>query len=327
MAKSEARHHHYIPQCYLRGFAMPGRGKHPQITVSNIVHRTQYETTSRNIGGKRDFNRINVSGANPNDLEHGYASFEGELAESLANIRKTNTFAGKDRDRVLNLIALLAVRSPQMREHLRKFHESVSKHIMDVALSRKEIWDSQIRNLPPDLQGKNRVSYEQMKDFHKRDEYAIGISQDYQIGQELKMLDVILPLLFARKWMMFVSDDTTGQFVASDRAVLLQWNEPETVPLMLRDSPGYGMRETRVFFPLDRHRMLVGGFEDQDIVLSTSTEWLSITNTITCCNSYESFFSAGRTISYAGADKRFYRDGRIFDRLLKLPPNTEGAKP
>jgi len=313
---NEARHHHYIPQCYLRAFSSPGKGKHPQVVVNNTRHHTQFSANPRNIGGARDFNRINLEGVAPNEVENGYAKFEGLLGESLARIRSTNTFDGEDRLRVLNLIGLLAVRSPQMREHWRKQHETLIKHVMSVVLSRKEIWEAEVGRVD-ELRNGSPVSYEDMKDFYDRDQYSIQLGRDYHIGMELDMLDTVLPLVVQRKWTMYVSPDDNGQFVTSDRPVLLQYRDPANVPVMFRHSPGYGMPDTEIIFPLSRNHALVGEFDGDDDVVLAPPELVGVINTVMCATAYENFYSASRTILYKGSDRKLYRDSQIFRRLFE----------
>ena len=84
MAK-EARHHHYLPQCYLRGFAV-GRGKQCRLTVANIAGKNYFETNPRNVGGVRDFNRVQIAGFKPDAIEGMLANFEGQVATALRNV-------------------------------------------------------------------------------------------------------------------------------------------------------------------------------------------------------------------------------------------------
>lgn len=54
-----ARHHHYLSQCYLRGFSS-GNGKKSNLTVFDFQNKKVFVTSSRNVGGLRDFNRIDI---------------------------------------------------------------------------------------------------------------------------------------------------------------------------------------------------------------------------------------------------------------------------
>lgn len=82
---NEARHHHYLPRCYLRGFAV-GSGKKCRLTVANLKNDVFFETNPHNVGGVRDFNRIELAGFKPDALEGMLANFEGEVATGIRNV-------------------------------------------------------------------------------------------------------------------------------------------------------------------------------------------------------------------------------------------------
>ena len=55
-----ARRHHYLPRCYLKGFAKPQkRGKSCYVHVFDRDGKT-FTTNIVNIAAERDFNRVEV---------------------------------------------------------------------------------------------------------------------------------------------------------------------------------------------------------------------------------------------------------------------------
>jgi hypothetical protein len=143
---AEARHHHYLPQCYLRGFLPAGRkGK---LTVLDLRKRNCFKTNTRNDGGERDFNRVEVKDLRPDSLEKGLSSFEGMAADALRVISQEKSFTDKKTfDVLVNLIALMAVRNPQVREVCSDFMDEVSKKLSHVMLSTKERWEDTLRRM------------------------------------------------------------------------------------------------------------------------------------------------------------------------------------
>jgi hypothetical protein len=115
--------------------------------VIDLRQRNYFETITRNIGGIRDFNRIEVPGISPDILETQISSFEGAVAESIKALEVSLDFSGKKKEYIINLIALLAIRTPQMRENWNNFHGQIAKRIMDLALATKERWQSQIARM------------------------------------------------------------------------------------------------------------------------------------------------------------------------------------
>jgi len=118
------RNHHFIPQFYLKGFT-GGKSKKSKLFGLNLKERRIFETSPRNVGSSRDFNRILLDGVPSDTLEEGLAQFDGIAAKALKAVLEGSPFEGKERTILLNLITLLAIRSPGRREHWRLFEERV----------------------------------------------------------------------------------------------------------------------------------------------------------------------------------------------------------
>ena len=65
MVGNNARNHHWVPQCYLKGFAK-SRSKNAQLHVADFEANRQFMTIPRNVAAAGDFNRIDIDGVNPN---------------------------------------------------------------------------------------------------------------------------------------------------------------------------------------------------------------------------------------------------------------------
>lgn len=203
-----------------------------------------------------------------------------------------------------------------MREHWRKQHEKLMKHVLEISLHSKERWEGQIAKIDELRDRTDNVTYEEMKEFFEKDQYSINLDQDYQIATELKMLDAVLPYVLSRKWTVYTSDHDRGEFITSDRPVLLDYRNVENVPPLLRDSPGFGTKDTQIIFPLDRYHALLGEFDGEDVSIDASSELVGYINSMICLKSFECFYSPSRTITYV-ASGALYRDSYILDRIFK----------
>lgn len=267
-----ARIHHYLSQCYLKGFT-DGGGKASKLTVFDVKQKKYFTTVPRNVGAIRDFNRINADGVDPDVLEHSLSSFETKAATALKKLRDGATFDGDTKVVILNLVALLAIRSPQMRERWRKFQAQIAERIMDLTLSSKEMWNSQTRKMREDgVRLNDDVTYEGVKQFFDSKKYTIEVAREHHIHMEFVGIDAILPTLLARKWLIVRAIERTGPFVTSDHPVSLTWNEPDKVPRLYRDSPGFGLKGTQVYFPLSSNIALVGEFDGHEGVIKGTKE-------------------------------------------------------
>jgi hypothetical protein len=83
----EARQHHVIPQCYLRGFTT--KGKKSQLHVFDVGRCKRFMSSPRNVAGVRDFNRVEMDGVEPDAIEIAFSVPEGRLADALRNFEET----------------------------------------------------------------------------------------------------------------------------------------------------------------------------------------------------------------------------------------------
>ncbi|MEH6720587.1 MAG: DUF4238 domain-containing protein [Aurantimonas endophytica] len=261
---SEARNHHYVPQSYLRGFA-DGIRRKARVVAYDLQDLTSFKTLVRNVAAQRDFNRLeDVEGLEPNALEERYAILEGHAAVAVQNIVKSETFAGDDRMYLLNLMALLVIRNPRMRDNWSDFVSRLYKMTAEVAFSKKEIWEATKRDMEAKgYKPMNETSYEELRDFVKGGEYDIVTNRLMHIRLELETWEKIIHLLSARKWRLCILPDQVPDLITCDHPVSLisLVERPDT---LLGNALGYGMADTAVVFPLTRRASLWGTFEGQD---------------------------------------------------------------
>ena len=311
-----ARQHHYLPQYYLRGFTKKS-AKKSKLTVIDIGQNKIFETIPRNVGGVRDFNRIDAEGVDQNTLETALSQFDGEVATALKNIEETKSFEGEDRILILNLIALLAIRSPEMRNHLEDFEIRVMEKIMDVALSKREIWESQLRQMEDKGYKVNKnVTYEQMKDFHNRKEYTIKFPNGHHISKEFHAIDGISPYLFARKWLLIESTAETGPFITTDNPVNLTWNDPDKLPPAFKHNPGYGLKSTVVYFAISKNLAVIGEFDGREGFFIGTKELVAPLNSKLLGFTYQQIYTPKLNFMFLD-DQLEFRSGSEILKLVK----------
>lgn len=129
---------------------------------------------------------------------------------------------------------------------------------MGLALSTKEIWESQMRQMrEAGYPVEDDLTYEEMKRFNDGKKYDIIIDQTHLIGMEFKMLDPVLQCSARRNW-CFASVPEGYQYISSDDPVVLSWVDgSDKGPF----SPGHGVKGTIVLFPLCSDLLLIGTFE------------------------------------------------------------------
>ncbi|MBC3879946.1 DUF4238 domain-containing protein [Undibacterium sp. LX40W] len=316
----EARIHHWVPQCYLKGFAK-SHSKKAQLNVIDISARKSFIANPRNIASARDFNRISVKGFAANQIEENYAVFEGKLARALQwmwvqrQLGKANDF-----NLLLNLIALLAVRNPRMRENVRDFHERVIKKMMHMTVDSEQMYESTFNRAAKDgyVASDSKIDYFQMKDFIGSEKYSIAMSTSGHVERELKLIDTVLPLLGRRHWMLMRASPDSGGFITSDHPVCLIWSEQRKRSLF--DSPGFGLKGTEVVFPVSHDLAVVGTFEMQLGEIDITLDQVALVNGIIVAHAERQVYSRDDKFFYTLADRSVHRGAdllRNFTRLSK----------
>jgi len=308
-----ARHHHYLSQCYLKGFTKGG-AKKSKLTVIDCKERKKFETIPRNVGGIRDFNRVDIKGIDQNTIESALSKFEGHAATALKKLEETLEFSGDKKEIILNLIALIAVRSPERREHMRNFEAQVADKIMGLTLESKERWESQVTKLEEGMEDSNKVTYEEAKKFFDKKAYTIEVAREHHIHMEMEQVNAVLPYLLGRKWVLIKATDNSGKFITSDNPVRLSWNEPEKIPPLYRDSPGFGMKGTQVYFPVSKNLALIGDFDSEEGTIEGTQDLVSLLNTKMINNVYKHIYSPNIDFTFQVQDGRFLNGNHLLHK-------------
>lgn len=329
----ESRHHHYIPQGYLRGFAQQRTVRQWYIHVTGLEQKRNYSSNTRNVCGERDFMRINIAGHAPDRVEKDLSALETKWVEAIRRVAVTGEFKGEDAGHIMNLMALLAVRSPEMRENVRNFHERVAKQVLNLTLATKERWDGQIEQLrAADKAVNDNITYEEAKAFHESDEYSVTVAREYQIKMEFELMPAVLEELSRRLWTVCMTDGKHGEFVTTNRPLTLTYVDPSKAPAWMRHSPGFALDGTQIHFPLTRHAMLVGRWDqggtwDQGARIETAqASFISAINTHMAKNSFGQVFSRERKIAYLDPLLVLRWDENLIQRFTEEPSPEELAE-
>lgn len=265
-----SRHHHFLPQCYLKGFAEEVNNK-PRLHVIDIVEQRRFETHPRNVGAQRDFNRADVEGLPLDAFEKGFSRFEGQVAPVLVGIENSEKLpTGLDMTALINLVAMLAVRNPQIRNNIERSQNELMKRVMELALSTPE---------------------------SEEGNYDIVYDHGYHLQLELGAIDAILPYLFDRKWSLYISDG--GNFVCSDHPVVIvskmgTGGHPYGV--------GFGMTNTEITMPINRRMAMSGMFEGESDVHRVGKDVVAAINARTISAAEMQIYAYGPDFKYLAED-------------------------
>lgn len=304
-----ARNHHYLPEFYLRGFTC-----HSKVHVFDLKTKKHFCTNPRNVGARRDFNKISVPGFAADHIETSLGSdFEGPAANAFKSIIESNRLSRTDFNYVMSLIALLAVRSPEKREQFRKMQEHIAEGIMETMYSTEENYKAMNSNL-----AENKFSFQDMKEFYESKAYKIDVPVEKHLEVEVEGMDSILPYLYGREWSMYIANKDTGYFVSTDRPVILNWIPPDGEDFTKTYPPGFALKNTRVFFPLSKTHAVVGEFDGSRAIRAATKEAVASINTILIKKKYRQIYASSLDFPYYGENQSIKTGHGIYDALMEL---------
>ena len=256
---AEKANHHFIPQFYLRDFSGGGESRKAKVFCVDTETGKSFTTQVRNVGSRRHFFRVDLDGYDPNHIEDEMSKIEAEISVHLGEVIAAGEFPSDEHfTSIMMLMANVACRNPRFRTTLEDFHKQLAKGLMSASLQTKDRWES----LEADAKAagaplQDDITYEQMKDFVESGGYDINIDQTFLIGIELQAIEPIIEKLAQRNW-CFVTAEEGSAYVTSDDPVVLDWSDGALTPY----SPGFGLTNTIVMFPLSPKRALIGMFKD-----------------------------------------------------------------
>ncbi len=311
---ADPRKHHFVSRCYLKAFSVIHK-KVPQICVFDRVERRSFSTGIDNVASERDFNRFEAEGHDPNALERAMSSFETELGEALARINAIRSLANvDDRAYLLNFIGLMAPRTPRFRATIGAALEDSAKITMDLILQSKQSYDGHVKRTRDAGSVIPEVSYEDMKRMFDAGGFKVEANREYQIQQELKVFDKVLPLIFRRGWHLLRAPASSGGFITSDHPFALFWSDPKMRGGFF--GPGLGLPKTEIVFPVSPRLAVIGAFEIKDDEGDVSDEAVASINGAAIATAQRQVYSRDHNFMYL---MQYNEQARKASKLINDP--------
>ncbi len=310
-----ARHHHFLPQCYLRGF-VPDRAS-PKLFVVDAQVGRAFTASPRNVAQERDFHTVDVDGMDPDALEKAFAQIESDIAPVLERIaRERRVSPGADLDLILNLMALVSLKNPGRREAMRQSTEEVGKQMMRLALASEERWNEQVRQMKAAgaMAADEPADYAGMKAFFESGDYKINLATEAHLGMELRAVDLMIRMLAKRNWSVLRAPAESSGFITCDRPVGLGWSDGHTgfYP------PGFAATETTVTFPVCQQVTLLGRFEPVPALVDLSADQVATLNSVIISGAGRQIFARDDAFRYQSVFTGEFRSGRdLLDELAR----------
>ncbi len=267
-----ARRHHYIPQCYLKGFAK-ARDR-PQLFVVDAKERRSFYTWIGNIAVELDFHRIDAPGQPLDALESKIAEFESELGPALERVIAARSIGDQaDRSQLFMLMGLLCLKNPRRRESINQVVQKMAKIFLGMKAATPEGWQAEIERAKAEGHMDKDADGEAIRKFILNDEFRFALTTPAHLQMEFGGLEKILPYIFGRKWVFCKAAPSAIGFVTSDCPVCVMWQDPkEQAPA------GLGLMGTQIVFPISNDLAMIGTFELDDGEMDADEDFVSKVN-------------------------------------------------
>jgi Protein of unknown function (DUF4238) len=320
-----ARKHHYVPQMYLKGFA----NNEDQCFVIDASTRKAFTAATANIAAERDYNKIEAEGVPTDALEKELGNFEGVIVPGIKRVRESASFGenGKDREDVINLVTLLAVRNPRTRSDMEKMYTELLQAMVAMPFENPARWDAVVKQLKAIGQWPDGapVDFEGHKKFVEENKHKLKPHQNLTLEIELAAIEKMYPYFDARKWRILEAKDDSGGFVTTDHPVCI--HRPGGLNYGQQFAPGLGLSDRDILFPLSSRIALVGRLEGDEGVMEVDRDGVARFNATVMGYAMKQVYAANDQFYYTRPAPHDLGTGSILlqDSNLKIREDSAGV--
>jgi hypothetical protein len=295
-SRETARKHHYVPEMYLSGF-VDRRGRCFGVDAKE---RRPFKSRPKGIAAQRDFNLIEAPGVPPDALEKELSSLESVLAPGIKRVRETASFGpeGKDREDIINLVTLLAMRNPRTRDDMQRIYTEIFRAVLAAPFEDKAKWDTVVEAMkaagkwPED----EPSDFEDYKKFVEDNIDKVKAHQNFSLEMELEALEKLYWYFDARKWRILKAKEGSGGFVTTDHPVCV--SRPGSLNYGAQFAPGLSLSDSDVLFPLSSNVALTGRMDGGEDVIELDDKGVADFNATVMGYAMKQIYAADDQYSY-----------------------------
>ena len=249
-----ARKHHWISQGYLRGFVRaPVK---TQIYTYDFKLKRSFTTNTANVAAERDFNAIDADGVPKDALENALAQIESAAIDAIRDVAKAPQKIAdhSSRDVILNLMCLLAIRNPRLRDAHRKISTLILPNLLKNRLSTRVSYEREMQALVDqgDLKPQDVLPFDKFTDMMRDVEFPAELQQSHFLQTEFLTYLISFSSFLEREWVTLIAPPDAGTFITCDHPVLMR-------PLRTgKRKFGFSDPDVAILIPLTQSLFLVG---------------------------------------------------------------------
>jgi hypothetical protein len=272
MFSMTARRHHFISQCYLRGFAADLTS--PQLFVTDFKEHKQFRTSPENVALQRNFHTIDDPSQQPDVIEKKLAEFESDLGPALRRVSESGSLADdNDRGVLFFFMALLAIKNPMMRRNISAAVGEVEALRSKMEAADPEYWAEKMAAAKAEGAIPEDTDTDKLRELILDDAFQIRLSTPGHMYFEFNLVEKLLPFFHGRQWMLLRAPTDRTAFVTSDNPVCLMWQKRGR-----NDPPGFGRLGTEIIFAVSNELAIIGIFGGRACVANAGSDLIAIIN-------------------------------------------------
>lgn len=255
----------------------------------------KWQSKPDQTGFERDYYRVDIAEVDPNAVETSLGQIEGQIAPIIQKtIHRHELPKGEDLQALIEFVALLALRTPLVRQLFERNMEHLYRGMLKFVLSQRERYDQIAEELR--LKGEeppSGITYEELRELaNDEGAYEIEIPRTRSVQMLLKMWPALVPGFRARHWSLLFTRPDEAHFICSDMPVAITPTSPDFRPHFL----GFGLPGTELTVPLSRSTVLVGSYERPAITAEVDLETVRHINQRTLSFTERFFYSSGQWV-------------------------------
>jgi hypothetical protein len=165
------------------------------------------------------------------------------------------------------------------------------------------------------------VPYEKMRAAVIGKKFRIEVPTERHIEMEIHALDVVLPTLFKRKWVVLLLPMGSAGFVTCDHPVCLMFSDPKMRGKF--HGPGHGLAGTQLIFPIGTRMAIVGAYELEEGTLELNEDGVAAVNGALVAYADWQVYAADPDFTYATQENKQPRRGSSVIKDIHFRRNRE----
>lgn len=277
---SNAKRHHFISQFYLAGFTSDGT-KEGIIYSFDLKRKERRPQKVKEVGHEKYFNRVDAINYNSNIIEDQLAKFETEASKVFNKIigNKSLPASGIELNTLFLYIALLGIRNPGIRKTIDEFNMQIIMHTMQFYLKDENTWNQLKQRAEQDgVTGISNLTFQEAKKYILETKWEMKSHNNDFIKIEFKSVEKVAAFLSYRNWSLIDATQCKLLFITSDRPVILFGKDVKSKSPL--HAPGFGMKNTDIFFPISKQLFVLGSFNMQYPTIPATDEMIAHLNSL-----------------------------------------------